>query len=158
VTLPTPLWAALPGRIYTSNPPVVNTAFPQSLPLGQPFIQNRRIRPRPNLPNRRFRAAAHQVRRAKQKVQGGPLRSKRDSLRSTFLHQFQEVDPASRVASNNAVRACECATKCGGIRGERSHSSAGFQIPHLQRVVIRSGNRTPSVRTHRHTKDRVRVA
>jgi hypothetical protein len=40
---------------------------------------------------------------------------------------------------------------------QRAQFAAGFEIPHLQRFVMRSGNRTPSARTHRHACDRSRV-
>jgi hypothetical protein len=43
-TLPNTLSTARRRPIYTPNSPVVHTAFPQSVPIRQPFAQNRRIR------------------------------------------------------------------------------------------------------------------
>ena len=36
--------------------------------------------------------------------------------------------------------------------------AAGLQVPHLQRLVLRRGNRPPPVRRHRHATDPIRVA
>jgi hypothetical protein len=95
-------------------------------------------------------AALHETKRAKQKVHVASIRCRLDGWRSTFLHQFQEVDPASLVAGNNAVLPSESARLCGSITGERGQDCPCFQIPELQRVVPRSRNRTPPVQTHRH--------
>jgi hypothetical protein len=58
------------------------------------------------------------------------------------------------LAENNAVRTSEHARQSGSTTGERSHNCASSQIPDLQRVVPRSGNRTSSVRTPSTSPDR----
>jgi hypothetical protein len=73
------------------------------------------------------------------------------------LHQFKEVYPPFTVAGDNAVHTSERATLCGSITGKGGQDCPGIQIPHLRRVVRRSGYRTPSVRTHRHAIHKVRV-
>jgi len=68
------------------------------------------------------------------------------------------VQPARGVAGNDHSSAGEGATPSGVLTGKSSHRLAGFEIPYLQRVVPRSGNGPPPVRTHRHAIDWMRVA
>jgi hypothetical protein len=75
-----------------------------------------------------------------------------------FKFERKEVDPAHGVTGNDHAVAGEGTTFCGAVAGESGHLRARFQVPHLQRVIIRSGDRTPPILAHRHTQDLARVA
>ena len=68
------------------------------------------------------------------------------------------MGPARGVTANDHALGCEGTTTCGAVAGEGGYIRARFQVPHLQCPVIRRGDRTPPVRTHRLAADPVRAA
>ena len=75
------------------------------------------------------------------------------------LHlQPEPIEPPAGVAAEDRVRPRENEVCSGAVAGESCNHSSAFQIPDLQRFVLRSGDRAPPIRRHRHAMTRIRVA
>ena len=66
----------------------------------------------------------------------------------------EEVD----AAGDDLASAREGAGNRGSVAGECGDYGSCFQVPHLQRLVTRRGDRTPPIPAHRHAPDPARVA
>jgi len=64
------------------------------------------------------------------------------------------VNPARLVAGNDPTITGEGAAPGDRIARESGHCRPRFQVPHLQRPVPRSGDRSPPVPTYCHPEDR----
>lgn len=65
---------------------------------------------------------------------------------------------AERVAGDYSLDAGQGTAAYCGISSKSGEGFPILQIPCLQSMVRRSGNRAPSVEAHRHAIDRVKVA
>ena len=74
------------------------------------------------------------------------------------LFELKEVNAPARVAGDQFVIADKGTAIGRAIASERGEQHSAFQVPHLQRVVLRRGDRPPPVRRHRHAIDMTRVA
>ena len=84
-----------------------------------------------------------------------PIPTRLMSTRCLFLgfrfFEAEEVKVAAGVAGDDELESVgKCAAMRGAIAGEGGQDFSGFELPHLQRVVLRRGDRKPPVPTQRH--------
>lgn len=69
------------------------------------------------------------------------------------LLKQEEMQSISGVTGDDHLVAGDSAAQRGRIAVECSHRPAGLQVPHLQRLVPRNGNRPLRVRRHCHARN-----